>query len=90
MFRYYTTPETRQALIAESNRLIAGRRAAMNAARGRREAMSDGDALESAAPAGEGRAEIAECGSESAFARLVADLQRPSGAGAARSTVSVR
>lgn len=75
MFRYYTTPETRQALIAESNRLIAGRRSAINAARERREPAGDGDAFEGAALDDEARAEMAMCGSQSAFARLVADLQ---------------
>jgi len=68
MFRYYTTPETRQALIAESNRLIAGRR----------QAAADGTARAGVALDAQSRAEIAECGSESAFARLVADLQSTS------------
>ena len=80
MFRYYTTPETRQALIAESNRLIAGRRAAIDAARSRREARVDDEALEDVALDAEARAEMAACGSESAFARLVADLQSTSAA----------
>jgi len=74
MFRYYTTPETRQALIAESNRLIAFRRAAMNAARGQREAGGEGDAPAGVALPAEARGQIAECGSESAFARLVSCL----------------
>jgi hypothetical protein len=57
MLRYYMTPETRQAVIDESNRLIA-RRAALNASRRNRDDLT------------------AEASSmESAFARLVADLQ---------------
>ena len=60
MFRYYMTPQTRQAVIDESNRLIATR-AAINASRTppRPDGASDGE------PASV----------ESVFARLVADLQ---------------
>lgn len=53
MHRYYMTPETRQAVIEESNRLIASR-AAVHASR--------------AGPA-------PDATMDSAFARLVADLQ---------------
>ena len=53
MHRYYMTPETRQAVIEESNRLIASR-AAVHASR--TEPASDSS-------------------TDSAFARLVADLQ---------------
>jgi len=60
MLRYYMTPETRQAVIDESNRLIATR-ATINAARTRAEADVGGDSEPSSV--------------ESVFARLVADLQ---------------
>jgi hypothetical protein len=59
MLRYYMTPETRQAVIAESNRLIATR-AAMNGSRSRGDSH-DPDTEPSSV--------------ESVFARLVADLQ---------------
>ena len=65
MLRYYMTPETRQAVIDESNRLIASR-AAINAAR---RDLDDGATEPSSV--------------ESAFARLVADLQSAA-AGAGR------
>ena len=75
MLPYYMTPETREAVIAESNRLIADR--AANARRRREmsglQAPSDGEAEGEALDA-DARAEMAACGSESAFARLVADL----------------
>jgi hypothetical protein len=73
MLPYYMTPETREAVIAESNRLIADR--AANARRRREmfglQAPSDSEAE---ALDDEARAGMAACGSESAFARLVADL----------------
>ena len=73
MLRYYTTPETRQALIAESNRLIASR-AGGNASRTLHEPPDAADsapaALRDAAEDGSEPASV-----ESAFARLVADLQ---------------
>ncbi|HEX2542913.1 MAG TPA: hypothetical protein VHM00_17755 [Caldimonas sp.] len=58
MHRYYMTPETRQALIAESNRQIASRSASRHGALDS-EPGADSDAS----------------GDDSAFARLVADLQ---------------
>jgi len=73
MFRYYMTPETRQAVIAESNRLIATR-AAMNAGRSRGEAL-DRDALSDDSFAAEAGTDTEPSGVESVFARLVADLQ---------------
>jgi hypothetical protein len=74
MLRYYMTPETQQALIAESNRQIA-RRAAMNAARRERSSAVLDEASDSEARRPD--ADQAEAGfeSDSAFARLVADLQ---------------
>lgn len=71
MFPYYMTPETRQALIAESNRLIAGRRAAREA----RSEHDDGQTLRGPALQAEGFADTVPGGFESTFARLVADLQ---------------
>ena len=73
MFRYYMTPETRQAVIAESNRLIA-ERAALNATRRHadtRDAEGRGDADPSAHDTDAGQTDF----SDSAFARLVSDLQ---------------
>ena len=74
MNRYYMTAETRQTLIAESNRLIAAR-AAANA--GRRRPVSDSatepdDSEWSLSPCD---AEAPASDTDSAFARLVADLQ---------------
>ena len=60
MLRYYMTPETRQAVIDESNRLIATR-ATINASRTRSEPDDGGDREPASA--------------DSVFARLVADLQ---------------
>jgi hypothetical protein len=78
MHRYYMTPETRQAVIAESNRLIANRAAASAArsrlAPGTGAEPDDGDALAAQAGRDDG-----ETDSESAFARLVADLQSSAG-----------
>jgi len=73
MLRYYMTPETRQAVIDESNRLIATR-ATTHASRARREL--DDVALPRHERA---RAPDDDCDEpssvESVFARLVADLQ---------------
>jgi hypothetical protein len=79
MHRYYMTPETRQALIAESNRLIAVR-AAMQVARTRRE-QNDANARDEDSSFAPHTGAESETSSESAFARLVADLQStaPSG-----------
>jgi hypothetical protein len=73
MLRYYMTPETRQAVIAESNRLIATR-AAMNASRARGESH-DLDELSEEASAAEAGRDTEPFSVESVFARLVADLQ---------------
>jgi len=83
MLRYYMTPETRQAVIDESNRLIA-RRAASNGSPTPRE-LHDGaerplrstlDANTNANADSESEGEPMSM--ESAFARLVADLQSAS------------
>ena len=73
MLRYYMTPETRQAVIAESNRLIANR-AALNASRKRTGRDHDPEATEGEAAVDASGEDVAS-GVESAFARLVADLQ---------------
>jgi hypothetical protein len=83
MLRYYMTPETRQSLIEESNRQIA-MRAIASAARGRRLPAAAGsrfaedaeavDAAETDWP----ETDWPEAVSESAFARLVADLEATS------------
>ena len=64
MHRYYMTSETRKALIAESNRLIAAR-AATHIRPGTSHGAHD--------PASNDRETRAR--NESAFARLVSDLQ---------------
>jgi len=83
MLRYYMTPETRQAVIDESNRLIA-RRAASNGSPTPRE-LHDGaerplrSTLHANANAdSESEGEGEPMSMESAFARLVADLQSAS------------
>jgi hypothetical protein len=73
MHRYYMTAATRQAVIAESNRLIAAR-AATNALRRRPESDSAGEPPESDWPGSQGDTEP-PVDVESAFARLVQDLQ---------------
>jgi hypothetical protein len=73
MHRYYMTSETRQALIAESNRLIAVR-AALQAARERREPRHANPRDDDTSFAPDTGADSQAC-SESAFARLVFDLQ---------------
>jgi hypothetical protein len=65
MHRYYMTAQTRQALIAESNRLIAVR-AELQAARARRE-------RDRADPRDEDNSSLPS--PDSVFARLVADLR---------------
>ena len=74
MLRYYMTPETRQAVIAESNRLIATR-AAMNTSRSRGESRDLDGLSEDASLAAEAGMDTEPSSVESAFARLVADLQ---------------
>ncbi len=66
MHRFYTTAETRQALISESNRLIAAR-AAANAARPTTDASGESFDHESPPLPGE---------TDSAFDRLVSELLR--------------
>jgi len=74
MFRYYMTPETRQAVIAESNRLIA-KRAALHAARKQQDAEHAGDPGDGETFAPQGDTVESHPGPGSAFARLVSDLQ---------------
>jgi hypothetical protein len=71
MLRYYMTPETQQALIAESNRQIANR-AALHASRRRLAQLRAGQRAD-ASLAADDRQGPSE--SDSAFARLVCDLQ---------------
>jgi hypothetical protein len=73
MFRYYMTPETRQAVIAESNRLIATR-AAMSASRSRGPSH-DLDGCDDESSAVEAGTNTEPSSVESVFARLVVDLQ---------------
>jgi hypothetical protein len=79
MLRYYMTPETRQAVIAESNRLIATR-AAMNPSRSRGESHGLDGLSEDESLAAEAGMDTEPAGVESVFARLVADLQSASAA----------
>jgi len=74
MLRYYMTPETRQAVIAESNRLIA-MRAAMNLSRSRGEARDPDGLGDDQSLAAESARDSEPSSVESVFARLVADLQ---------------
>jgi hypothetical protein len=79
MHRYYMTAETRQAVIAESNRQIAARAAA--GARGRQrwpESDSAGEPFESDSLGSQGDTEASAFDVESVFARLVLDLQETS------------
>ena len=80
MLPYYMTPETRQAVIAESNRLIATR-AALHAVRRRRGADSATEPADSEWPPTQGAAEASDASADSTFARLVADLQSTSSSG---------
>jgi hypothetical protein len=77
MLRYYMTPETRQSLIEESNRQIA-MRAIAAAARGRRVPAAGESFAEDLAPADAAETDWSESLSESAFARLVSDLEATS------------
>ena len=76
MHRYYMTPETRQAVIAESNRLIATR-----AARAGRDAHRARAGDEDTSFGSETGADW-EATSDSAFARLVAELESSSSSSA--------
>ncbi|MDQ6638461.1 MAG: hypothetical protein M3Z15_02200 [Pseudomonadota bacterium] len=71
------TAETRQAVIAESNRVIAAR-AATNASRRGPETDRAGEPLDSEWDGSEGGAQASASDLESAFARLVQDLQSTS------------
>ena len=73
MLRYYMTPETRQAVIAESNRLIAHR--AARGARGHPDTIPAVDPLDDDAPRSQASDDGEPSSVESVFARLVADLQ---------------
>jgi hypothetical protein len=74
MLRYYMTPETRQALIAESNRQIATR-AAMNPSRSRGESHHLDEPSEDEPLAAGAGIDTEPSSVESVFTRLVADLQ---------------
>ncbi len=74
MLRYYMTPETRQAVIAESNRLIATR-AAMNANRSRGDPHDLDGLCDDESLTTEAGPDTEPSSVESVFARLVADLQ---------------
>jgi hypothetical protein len=77
MHRYYMTPGTRQAVIAESNRLIAAR-AATDARRRRLESDTAGESLEGDRLGSQGATKTSAFDAERVFARLVRDLQRTS------------
>ena len=76
MLRYYMTPETQQALIAESNRMIARRSLTRNFGnrRGGRDASESSDFAELGSESGSDACTDGDA-EDSAFARLVADLQ---------------
>jgi len=80
MLPYYMTPETRQAVIEESNRLIATR-AAMNTTRARGHDLERPSGDEASASADAIDTEPSSV--DSVFARLVADLQSAAQAGSA-------
>ena len=80
MLRYYMTAETREALIAESNRLIAAR-AATHPSRRRAAVTHDGDASDTEWSNSEGDTELPPSSLDSAFARLVADIRAASAGG---------
>ena len=80
MLPYYMTPETRQAVIEESNRLIATR-AAMNTTRARGHDLERPSGDEASASADVIDTEPSSV--DSVFARLVADLQSAAQAGSA-------
>ena len=77
MLRYYMTPETRQSLIEESNRMIA-MRAAINAVRRARAAAERTVLRGASAQADAEDRDEADAVSESAFARLVSELEASS------------
>lgn len=83
MFRYYMTSQARQALIAESNRLIAARRGAVNDIREDGHGAADGKQFEDDALDAHGFADTVPVASDSTFARFVADVQMPVAAAAA-------
>ena len=73
MLRYYMTPETQRALIAESNRQIANR--ALNSYRRQLRASGVDEPSAAAALASNEDEWTEDAVSDSAFARLVSDLQ---------------
>ena len=77
MLRYYMTPETQQALIAESNRMIASRSMTRHPGngRGRHDAGEPSDFATLGSRSG---TDMDGAGEDSAFAKLVADLQSAS------------
>ena len=77
MLPFYMTAETRQALIAESNRLLATR-SALTASRKQREPYATSDPSDSEWPMSPADTEKAQSVSDSAFARFVSDLQSTS------------
>jgi len=77
MHRYYMTAETRQALIAESNRLIAAR-AATNTLRRTSRSDAAEQPVESDWHGARGDQEASAFDVDSVFARLVQDLQKNS------------
>lgn len=79
MFRYYMTAATRQAVIAESNRLIATRHA-VNATRRPNPADGSAECSDSEWHRSHGDAEAMGSEMESTFARLVSDLKSTSAA----------
>ena len=75
MHRFYMTPETRQAVIAESNRLIAHRAALSASRRDRTPFRSWEDTRPPALDDDLDGDDVSASQSESAFARLVSELQ---------------
>lgn len=77
MLRYYMTPETQQALIAESNRVIASRSLTRHSGNGRGR-RDGGETSDFATPGSEPGTDPEGAGQDSAFAKLVSDLQSAS------------
>lgn len=77
MHRYYMTPGTRQAVIAESNRLIAAR-AATHARRRRLASDTACESPEGDRLGSQDGTKTSAFDAECVFARLVQDLQRTS------------
>jgi hypothetical protein len=79
MLRYYMSPETQQAVIAESNRMLARRSQTRYSGRGDG-AYDSGESSDHAALDAAADSESSEPGDDSAFSRLVADLRAVSSA----------